>query len=100
MKINKIKQQLGLSQRARKCIDGDELLSAISSRKVSIVLLATDASERTKKMYQTKCNSHKVPLYEILTRDDLSHAIGKVNRVALGIADSGFGKLITQSIEE
>lgn len=88
---------LGLAQRARKLVYGDELLPAITSSKVGLVILSTDASERTKKQYRDKCAFYKVNLIEFCTREELSMAIGMYNRVAVGIEDRGFIKMILNS---
>lgn len=91
----KIANGLGLAQRAGKCVTGDELLDAISKRKVSLVLLAKDASDRTKDQISKKCESKNIQIIDLLNKEEISQAIGKHNRVAVGIKDVGFSKLIT-----
>lgn len=91
---NKIQNALGLSQRAGKCLTGDELLDAIGKNKVSLVVLANDASERTKSQIQKKCDFKNIKVIDMLSKEELSQSIGKVNRAAVGIADAGFSKLI------
>lgn len=88
---------LGLSKRAGKIVHGDELMSAIASSKVKLVILSNDASERTKKQYHDKCTFYKVDLIEFVSREELSSAIGMHNRVAIGIDDRGFIKMIKNS---
>lgn len=91
---------IGLAQRARKIISGESLMNSIRSQKVSFVIVATDASDRTKKQYTTKCAYYNIEMKILFTIDQLSKAIGKHNRVAIGIADSQFAKMIIEAIEE
>ena len=88
---------LGLIQRARKLIYGDDLMNAITSNKAGLVILSTDASERTKKQYRDKCAFYNVNLIEFCTKEEISSAIGMNNRVAVGIDDRGFIKMIQNS---
>lgn len=91
---NKLQQSLGLAQRAGKCVSGEELIFQIEKRKIHLVLIATNASDRTKNDMMKKCERFNVPYIESLTKEDLSNAIGKFNRVAVGITDVGFSKLL------
>lgn len=93
----KLLNGLGLIQRARKLVMGDELLGAITSNKVGLVILATNASDRTKKQYRDKCAHYHVDIIEECTKEEISSAIGMYNRVALGIDDAGFIKMIKKS---
>lgn len=87
-------KSLGLAQRAGKCVSGEELIYQIDKKKIKLVLIASDASDRTKETLVHKCERSQIPYLSILTRDELSTAIGKNNRVAVGISDEGFSKLL------
>lgn len=85
---------LGLAMRARKIVTGDVLLKNIRQKKVYFVLIAEDASDNTKKKYVDKCTYYQID-YQIHGQiEDISRAIGKENRVALGILDKGFANKI------
>ena len=73
---NKLQQSLGLAQRAGKCVSGEELIFQIEKRKIHLVLIATNASERTKNDMMKKCERFNVPYIESLTKEDLSNGIG------------------------
>ncbi|NLW15088.1 MAG: 50S ribosomal protein L7ae [Erysipelothrix sp.] len=98
--IKKIQNALGLAQRAGKCVAGDELLDSISKGKISIVILGNDSSDRTQEQISKKCDYYKVTVVKLLSKEEISSAIGKYNRVAVGIADRGFGKMINKYLEE
>lgn len=92
--MDKIYNLIGLAMRARKVISGEELMDAIRKKKVSLVIVSEDASENTKKRYSDKCSFYDVDLIMIESSERLNQAIGKSNRMAVGICDEGFKKSI------
>ncbi|OAT73331.1 YlxQ family RNA-binding protein [Parageobacillus thermoglucosidasius] len=88
---------LGLANRARKVISGEELtVKEIRSGRAKLVLLAEDASENTTKKINDKCSSYGVPLRKVPDRYTLGRAIGKDARVVVAVIDEGFAnKLLT-----
>ncbi|MGL4820858.1 MAG: YlxQ family RNA-binding protein [Bacilli bacterium] len=91
---------LGLSVRARKMITGEELvIKEVRAKRAHLVILASDASERTKKTVTDKCSFYGVPVISFADRYMLGAAIGKEARVVLGVLDAGFAKSIKKSIE-
>jgi ribosomal protein L7Ae-like RNA K-turn-binding protein len=93
MKENQWMSLLGLANRARKIISGEELtLKEIRSGKARLVLLSADASSNTAKKITDKCKSHNVPIKTVENREILGHAIGKDSRVVVAILDEGFAK--------
>ncbi len=89
---------LGLASRARMISSGDILLNDIRKKKVSLVLVAQDASDNTKKKYTDKCSYYQIDIRIIGKIDELSHAIGKNNRVAIGIKNDGFANKIKSKL--
>ncbi|HUC90929.1 MAG TPA: ribosomal L7Ae/L30e/S12e/Gadd45 family protein [Paenibacillus sp.] len=86
---------LGMAMRAGKLATGDEtVLKAVKQGKAALVLVAGDASDNTKKKYRDKCATYGVPLLEVFDRFTLGAAIGKEERVIVGVADSGFAGMI------
>ena len=84
---------LGLANRARKIISGEELsLKEIRSGKAKLVLLSADASANTVKKITDKCKSYDVPFKMVENREVLGHAIGKEARVVVAVLDGGFAK--------
>jgi ribosomal protein L7Ae-like RNA K-turn-binding protein len=84
---------LGLANRARKIISGEELsVKEIRSGKARLILLSADASANTTKKITDKCKSYGVPFKIIENREILGHAIGKEARVVVAILDQGFAK--------
>ena len=84
---------LGLATRAGKIIFGTEACkSEIEKRKVKLMIIAQDASERTKSNFKEICKKVDIPILEILSIEELSRAIGKDNKATIGIVDINFSK--------
>ncbi|RFU67811.1 YlxQ family RNA-binding protein [Bacillus sp. V59.32b] len=84
---------LGLANRARKLISGEELvIKEVRSGKAKLVLLASDASANTEKKISDKCSFYKVPIKRVENRSMLGQAIGKEARVAVAVLDEGFAR--------
>jgi ribosomal protein L7Ae-like RNA K-turn-binding protein len=88
---------LGLANRARKLISGEELVvKEIRSGKAKLVILANDASHNTEKKISDKCTYYQIPLKRVENRSLLGQAIGKEARVTVAVLDEGFArKLLT-----
>lgn len=97
MNSNQWMSLLGLANRARKIISGEELsVKEIRSGKAKLVLLSADASANTTKKITDKCKSYEVPYKLVEDRHLLGQAIGKEARVVVAVLDDGFAKkLIT-----
>lgn len=100
MKI-KFLQQLGLAMRAGKVVTGEEaVIHDIRSGRIHLVILSLDASRNTAKKITDKCQSYQVPILRFGSRQELGRAIGKAERVVLGIADAGFARMLKSSRSE
>ena len=85
---NKILGLIGLSARARKVSFGsDSVEDKIKKRKIFIIIVADDASERTKNKFIELGKKYNVPVIIFETIDKLSKSIGKSNKAVLGIED-------------
>ncbi|AMA72706.1 MULTISPECIES: YlxQ family RNA-binding protein [Aneurinibacillus] len=99
--MNKVEQMLGLAQRARKIITGEEfVIKAIRQGQVRLVILAEDASPNTRKKVMDKCSSYHVPCETYGDRCTLGAALGKEQRVVIGVTDVGFAARLTQLIHQ
>lgn len=89
---------LGLAKRAGKCVMGDELLPAIQKGNILLVVLADDMSQRSHKQFTDKSSTSNTFVVEGLSIAEISQAIGMTNRVAVGISDPGFVKLLKTNL--
>ncbi|WP_307191243.1 YlxQ family RNA-binding protein [Mesobacillus stamsii] len=93
MNANQWMSLLGLANRARKIISGEELsVKEIRSGKAKLILLSADASANTTKKITDKCKSYNVPCKMVPDRFQLGKAIGKDARVVVALLDEGFAK--------
>ena len=96
--MNNFLNLLGLANRAHKIVTGEILIKKIRNNEINLVIIASDASDNTKKRFIDKCTSYDVEYILASNRKELSNAIGKNNRVALGIQDVGFAKSLKEKI--
>ena len=95
MKNSKILGLIGLAARARKISFGaDSVELEAQKRKVYLIILAQDSSERTKEKFQKISEKYNIPIIITQTIENLSKAIGKNNKANIGIGDINLAKEI------
>lgn len=96
----KISGMLGLATRAGKIIFGtDSTKEGIVKKKVKLIIIAEDASERTKTKFIELAKINNIPAYIIMNIENLSKAIGKKNKAVVGLIDFNFSKAIIEIID-
>lgn len=101
MTKEKIVNFLGLAMRAGKVKTGESvIINDLKNNKLKLVIIATDASDNTMKVMQNKCESYHISLRIFGTRAELGQALGKAERVNIGITDQGFAKKLLSMIDE
>ena len=89
MTNKKILGLLGLASRARKISFGaDSTLQDIKKNKIKIIIVAEDASERTKNKFIEAASTSNIPIIIFESIDNLSKAIGKENKAIIGVKES------------
>lgn len=97
--VNKVNGLLGICTKAGKLSCGTDLvLEEISKKFVKLVIVATDASDKTKKNIKFVCEKNNIELFEYGTIDDNSKAIGKHNKAIIAIKDHSLAKAIKDRI--
>lgn len=100
MKQNKVESLLGLCTRSRNLVSGEFAAEgAVKDGSAVLVIVATDASDNTKKLFRDKCSFYEVPCFEYGTKQSLGHAIGKELRASIAVLDEGFAKSIMKHLE-
>ncbi len=66
----------------------------IKNKKVKLIIVAENASERTKDKFVRLSNQYIVPIVIIGQIEQLSKAIGKSNKAILGVEDINFAREI------
>lgn len=91
---------LGLATKAGKLVSGDETtLHSVRKQQVSLVIVATDASEATIKKFKDKCDYYETAIMVTCTKAELSYAIGK-SRAIIGVCDNGFSRKMRELMKE
>ena len=101
LKQNKILSLLGIAMKGRNLLSGEfQTLEAVKQGSAMLVIIAEDASDRTRKLFTDKCSFYKVPVICFGTREELGRAIGKDLRSSLGVCDVGLADAIMKQLEE
>ena len=91
----KILGLIGLSAKAGKiCFGSDSVEMQIKKKKINLVIIAENSSERTKDKFKKLSEENDIPYIIVGEIDELSKAIGKSNKAIIGIKDLNLSKEI------
>ena len=97
---NKVYGLLGISMKAGKLMFGtDSTMDMISRRKVKLVIVAKDSSERTINHFKEKCGKYDVLFYIFGDKESISKAIGKENKTVIGVKDKNLAEAIKKILD-
>lgn len=97
---DKVLSLIGLSMKAGRCTSGEMMTeNETKSGRVKLVIVASDASENTKKKFRDMCKFYRVPICFYGDKDTLGHAMGKEFRASLAILDEGFAAGIQKELK-
>lgn len=98
---DRIYGSISLAMKAGKLASGeDNVLNDLKSGLSTLVILAEDASDNTKKRFTDKASYRGVPVRFYGTKEMLGRTIGKEERSSLSVRDAGFAKAIIEKIDE
>ncbi len=87
-KEERIRGYVGLAAKGGKVVSGEfSTEKAVKSGRASLVILAADASENTKKKFTNMCEFYELPCLEFGDREQLGQAVGKEFRASIAILD-------------
>ena len=85
----------GLTAKAGKIAFGTESCEdLIGKKKLKLVIVAEDSSERTINNFKQKCEQAGIDFYIFGKKDDISKSIGRVNKTVIGIKDKNLAGAI------
>ncbi len=97
---NKVLSLMGIATKAGKTVSGEfSVEKAVKEGRAVLVIVSTEASDNTKKMFTNMCTFYEVPLYFIGTKDELGMATGKAMRASVAILDEGLAKALEKQIK-
>ena len=101
MRQNKVLSLLGMAMRGRNLVSGEfQTLEAIKKGSAMLVIIAEDASDNTKKLFNDKCSYYGIRVTSFGTKEELGRAVGKDLRSSLGVCDAGLADAIIKRLEE
>ena len=97
MQIDPALRMLGLAAKAGKVASGEFMTeNSVKTGMAALVIVATDASDNTKKKFRNMCEFYEVP---IGIKDVLGHSIGKEFRASLAVNDEGLAQAIMKKMD-
>ncbi len=98
--MDKIFGLIGLSKRAGRLAGGEfSVTASIKDGSARLVILASDASDNTKKNITNSCKFYNTDYIEYGTLEELGRFTGSDIRAAVAIKDDGFAKAIKKQFE-
>ena len=96
--MNKVFSMIGLATRAGKTVAGE--FSVEKAVKAKVVIVSTESSDNTKKLFENKCKFYKIPVFIYGTKAELGMATGNKERASIAVLDPGFSKSIVKMLTE
>ena len=92
---------IGMAQRAGAVKSGEFMTeTSVKEGSAVLVIVATDASDNTKKQFTNMCDFYHVPIRFYGTKELLGHHIGKEFRASLAVTNEGLGTKIVTIIDQ
>ncbi|WP_305767536.1 L7Ae/L30e/S12e/Gadd45 family ribosomal protein [Candidatus Epulonipiscium viviparus] len=99
--MEKIYQLLSLCQKGRNLVSGEfAVRQAVLDKKAFLTIVATDASNNTKKLFNDKCNYRKIPVRVWGDSDSIGKYLGKEHRVVIGIVNEKLATKLVNMIDD
>lgn len=99
--VSRIYQMLSLCQKAGKLVTGEfAAKEAVLNQTAYLVIVATDASNNTKKLFNDKTSYRNIPCVQWGTKEEIGDRVGKNPRAVIAIVDENFARKIKELIGE
>lgn len=101
MKPDKILSLLGIAAKSGSIVSGEfSTEKAVKEGKAYLVIVASDASENTQKMFRNMTEFYEVPMYLYARKETLGHFIGKEFRASLAVTNEGLARSIEDKLKK
>ncbi len=98
--MDRILSMMGLARKAGQLVSGEFATEkAVKEGKARLVIIASDASENTKKLFFDKCRSYSVPLRVYSDKESIGRALGLRYRASAAVTDQGFSESLLGKID-
>ena len=97
---NKALSMLGIATKAGKTVTGEFATEkAVKEGTASLVVVAKDASDNTKKKFKNMCDYYQVTIKVFADKVALGNACGKEFRASLAVTDVGLANAVVKQID-
>lgn len=97
--MDKVLSLLGLAARGKNLVSGEfSTEKAVKAGKAALVIVGTDASDNTKKMFTDMCTYRNIPIYFYATKAEIGRALGKEIRASVAVTESGMAANIIKRL--
>ncbi len=101
MKPDKVLSMLGIAAKSGSIVSGEfSTEKAVKEGKAYLVIVASDASGNTQKMFSNMTEFYGVPMYRYADKETLGHFIGKEFRASLAVTNEGLARSIEEKIKQ
>lgn len=98
---DRILSLLGLAAKGKNLVSGEfSTEKAVKERKAALVIISSEASDNTRKLFTDKCMFYNTPIYFYGTKEALGRAVGKEMRASVAVTDKGLAESIIKRLEE
>lgn len=99
MKQNKALSMLSIATKAGKTVTGEfSTEKAVKEGKAYLVVVASDASDNTKKKFHNMCDYYHVAIKLFSDKVSIGNACGKEFRASLAVIDKGLANAVIKQI--
>lgn len=100
MKADKVLSMLGIAAKSGSVASGEfSTEKAVKDGRAYLVIVASDASENTRKMFRNMTDFYEVPMYLYSDKETLGHFIGKEFRASLAVTNEGLAHSIEDKLK-
>ena len=100
MQNDKVLSMLGIAAKSGNVVSGEfSTEKAVKSGQAYLVIVASEASENTKKSFFNMTDFYHVPCYCYGSKEDLGRCIGKEFRASLAVIDENLAKAVENKLE-
>lgn len=100
-KMDKVLSLLGLAAKGKNLVSGEFMVEkTVKEGKAALVIVGTDASDNTRKMFTNMCNYRNIPIRFYGLKEELGRAIGKELRASVAVTSPGIASNIIKHLEE
>ncbi|MDD6070399.1 MAG: ribosomal L7Ae/L30e/S12e/Gadd45 family protein [Clostridiales bacterium] len=100
MKQNKALSMLSIATKAGSTVTGEfSTEKAVKEGRAYLVVVASDASDNTKKKFSDMCNYYHVTMKVFSDKVSLGNACGKEFRASLAVKDKGLADAVIKQID-